>query len=110
MAEGGQLQARIEQVAATIEGLERRVDEDGIHYAIDGVAFAVVWGGHASFRLRPDIADAALKTPDVHAGSQGPGWVELAAPEPGQFALDRASSWFAASARYASESPRRRAH
>ncbi len=110
MAGGEQLQGRIEQVAATIDGLDRRIDEDGVHYAIDGVPFSVVSGNRASFRLRPDVADAALKTPDVHAGRQGPGWVELETTEADQFALDRASSWFAAGARFASETPRRRAH
>ena len=101
--------ARIEQAAAMVDGLERRADEDGMRYSMDGVLFAVVENGRASFRLRPDVADAALKTPDVHAGRQ-PGWVELRAAQPDQFTLDRATSWFTSAARYAAESPQRRTH
>jgi hypothetical protein len=109
VAEADEMAARIEQAAATVDGIERRADEDGIRYSVDGVLFAVVERGHASFRLRPDVADAALKTPDVHAGTQT-GWVELRDAHPDQFALDRASSWFTSAARYAAESPQSRTH
>ncbi len=110
VAEGDELAARIEQAAVTVEGIERQADPDGVRYSVDGVLFAVVAAGRASFRLRPDVAEAALATPDVHAASLGPGWVELRPAGPDQFALDRASSWFTAAARYAGESPRRRTH
>ena len=105
-----ELAARIEQAAAMIDGIERVAGVDDMRYVLGGVLFAVVVGGRASFRLRPDVAEAALRTPDVHAGQQAPGWVELAAPYPDQFALDRASSWFGSAARYAAESPQRRTH
>ena len=109
MGDADEVAMRIEQAAAMVEGLDRRADADGIGYSLEGVLFAVVGNGHASFRLRPDVADAALKTPDVRAGAR-PGWVELRAPHPDQFALDRASSWFASAARFAAESPQRRMH
>lgn len=109
MTDTDEVAARIEQAAAIIDGIERRADEDGIRYSLDGVMFAVVEHGRASFRLRPDVADAALKTPDVAAGSR-PGWVDLRAGHPDQFALDRATSWFTSAARYAAESPQKRTH
>ncbi len=106
-----QLATRIEATAAAIDGVERRAVPDGTRYLLDGVEFAAVSGAGATFRLRPDIAEAALKTPDVRHGEAGAGWVELRPSHVDQFALDRATSWFAAAARFAAESePGRRTH
>jgi hypothetical protein len=98
-----ELATRIEATAAAIDDIERRVVQDGTRYLLDGVEFAAVSGAMAAFRLRPDIAEAALKTPDVRRAA-APGWVELRPVRLDQFALDRATSWFAAAARYAAES------
>ena len=101
MAEVDELAIRLEEVASTLDGITRRAVESGVEYATGGRVFAMVEPGRASFRLRPDVAEAALNTPDVRAGDRGPGWVSLAPAEPDRFALDRAISWFAAAARYA---------
>ena len=103
MAGSDELAARIEQAAAAIEGVQRQAESTGVRYAVAGVAFAFVSGDRAVLRLRPDIAEAALGTPDVRASDLGAGWVELAPSELDRFALDRAASWFAAAARYAAE-------
>ncbi len=111
MAANDDLARHIEQVAATIEGIERNVGAAGVGYGLRGVLFAVVGVESATFRLRPDIAEAALATPDVRRSDRGPGWVTLVPHAVDQFALDRAGSWFAAAARYASETaPGRRAN
>jgi hypothetical protein len=106
-----ELAARIEATAAAIAGVERNVVAHGTRYLLDGVEFAAVTAGAASFRLRPDLAAAALLTPGVRPGDRGPGWVDLVPAQLDQFALDRAASWFGAAARYAAEaSPGRRTH
>lgn len=111
MAETGELAGRIEQAASTLEGIERTADESGVEYAIAGVAFAAVGKGRASFRLRPDVAEAALHTPGVRTLDRGPGWIELVPAELDRFTVDRAISWFASAARYAAEDARaRRVH
>ncbi len=111
MAETEDLAGRIEQVAATVEDVERHVDAAEVRYGLRGVAFAAVSAGSAAFRLRPDVAEAALATPDVRPSDRGPGWVTLAPDVFDRFALDRAASWFAAAARYAAETaPGRRAN
>ena len=103
MAGSDELAARIEQAAAATEGVQRQAESTGVRYAVAGVAFAFVSGDRAVLRLRPDIAEAACGTPDVRASDLGAGWVELAPSELDRFALDRATSWFAAAARYAAE-------
>lgn len=103
MAGGEELAARIEQSAAATEGVQRQAESTGVRYAVAGVPFAFVSRDRAVFRLRPDVAEAALGTPDVRASDLGAGWVELVPAELDRFALDRATSWFAAAARYAAE-------
>lgn len=111
MAETDELASRIEQVASTFDGIERTAGVAGVEYAVSGVTFAAVGSGRASFRLRPDVADAALHTPGVRALDRGPGWVELAPVDLDRFAIDRATSWFAAAARHAADTERgRRTH
>ncbi|MGC8633817.1 MAG: hypothetical protein ACP5VP_04010 [Candidatus Limnocylindrales bacterium] len=111
MGAPGELGTRIELAASSIEGVERRAEVGGFRYALAGVDFALVSGARCAFRLRPELAEAALGTPDVRPSAVGEGWVELAPAEFDRFALDRATSWFAAAARYAAETgPGRRLH
>ncbi len=111
MAETDELATRIEATAAAIPGIERHAVADGTRYLIDGVEFAALSTRRASFRLRPDVAAAALKTPDVQGSDLGPGWVDLTPMQLDQFVFDRATSWFAAAARFAAETePGRRTH
>jgi len=106
-----ELATRIEAIAAAIPGIERHAVPEGTRYLLGGVEFAAISRGLASFRLRQDVAVAALKTPGVAASDRGPGWVELVARHLDQFTLDRATSWFAAAARFAAEAePGRRLH
>jgi len=98
-----ELATRIEAIAAAIPGIERHAVPEGTRYLLGGVEFAAISSGLASFRLRQDVAVAALKTPGVAASGRGPGWVELVARHLDQFTLDRATSWFGAAARFAAE-------
>lgn len=105
MAEVGrsELQAYIEDVAAELPDVSAREEPAGIRYEAGGVPFALVGRDRASFRLRPDVAGAATRTPNVRLSDRGPEWVELAPVELDRFALDRAESWFVSAYRYAAE-------
>lgn len=98
-----ELRERIEEVAADLPDVTVEAGPDGLRYGTGGVAFAVVGTDRAAFRLRPDVASAATRTPNVRASERGAGWVELVPPQLDQFAIDRAESWFESACRYAQE-------
>ena len=57
----------------------------------------------AEFRLRPDVASAAVRTPDVGASDRGPEWVTFSPPSLDRFALDRLTAWFEFAWRHATD-------
>jgi hypothetical protein len=59
----------------------------------DGTLVGVIEPAALQVRLRPAIAGAALRTPDVEASPRGDGWVRFAPPEMDDFARDRAIAW-----------------
>ncbi len=95
------LHERLDEVAAELGGIERLAQADVVSYRVGGVTFALVEGPRASFRLKGDIAQAALRTPGVRASGRGPGWVELEPERVDLFTLDRAVAWFESAARHA---------
>ena len=84
----------LEDVAEELGSVGRHALKGATEYRRDGVAFALSDAGSAEFRLRPDVAAAALRTPAVRASDRGPGWVRFAPEQLDQFALDRATAWF----------------
>jgi len=90
----------LEDVADEL-GAERRGVHGTTEYRRAGVAFAASGEGGAEFRLRPDIAAAALRTPAVRPSARGPGWVRFEPQQLDQFGLDRATAWFEAAWREA---------
>lgn len=97
------LQMRLDEIAGLLEGVSRHAGDGDVRYERDGVPFAVVTGERAAFRLTPDIARAALRTPDVRSSDRGPGWVELVPGHLDVFTVDRAVSWFESAARRAGD-------
>lgn len=75
-------------------GVEGQPVDGGVDYAVGDVAVAEVRGGTAAFRLRPDVATAAARTPDGAIDSRGPEWVSFTPRSLDRFARDRVSSWF----------------
>lgn len=69
----------------------------------DGVVFAVIDAGGvaASFRLDPEFAEAARRTPDVAASPRGEAWVTFRPAALDEHAEDRALAWFEAAHRRA---------
>jgi hypothetical protein len=68
-----------------------------------GSLAAVVGPGVLEVRLRPAIAAAALRTPDVTASPRGAGWVRFAPAAFDDFARDRAVAWLESAVRLAEE-------
>jgi len=64
---------------------------------------AVLAPGALEARLRPAVAAAALRTPDVVASRRGAGWVRFAPSELDDFARDRAIAWLESAVRLVTE-------
>jgi hypothetical protein len=95
-----------DRLAAALDDVGRHVVGKAVEYARAGVTFATLDAGRLSFRLRPEIVAAALRTPDTTPSSRGHEWIALAlvATVPDSFALDRAEAWFESAWRFAGES------
>ncbi len=97
------------------ELFEELMDDDGsparssprsdgsIAWQVGGVDFSVVdpTGMAVSFRLDPELAAAAQRTPDVSASALGPAWVRFQPALLDDHAEDRALAWFEAAYRRA---------
>jgi hypothetical protein len=55
--------------------------------------FAVVEGNIVTLRLRPDIAEAALRTPGTAPSSRGPEWIEFMVKPADPQDVDRLRAW-----------------
>lgn len=95
----------IESLAAELAGLHRRDTGGVVEYALSGSVFAAREGEQVSFRLRPDVAAAALGTPGTVRSPRGSDWVTLAPGAVDAFVLDRVRAWFENAWRLAGESP-----
>ena len=76
------------------QDLERHEAGDAVEFLRRGRPFAAATDASAEFRLRPDVAAAALRTPDVRASERGPEWVAFSPGALDRFALDRLTAWF----------------
>jgi hypothetical protein len=74
-------------VAVTVEGASSA-------YALGGRTFAVASGRAFEADLGPEVAAAAMRTPDVRTSSRGPGWIRLDPPLIDDHAADRVIAWF----------------
>jgi hypothetical protein len=92
----------IDDRAESLDGVDRSSAGRSTSYSRTGRVFAIVDDGGFEFMVGDVIAGAALRTPDVAAGS-GAGWVRFAPSELDQPALDRAIAWFEAAWRRAGE-------
>jgi hypothetical protein len=55
--------------------------------------FAVVNGNTVTLRLRPDIAEAALRTTGTAASERGPEWIDFAVQPGNPQDVDRLRAW-----------------
>jgi hypothetical protein len=93
----------LDEAAARLEAVERRpaTGGDAVEWSIGGRVFAAATSDRATFRLAPEVAAAALRTPDTMASDRGRDWVAFAPAEVDQYAIDRATAWLASAWRRA---------
>ena len=91
----------LEVAARELPGVERRGAAGSVEYLRKGQPFAIVEARTASFRLAPDVAAAALRTPGTAASPRGTDWVALDLSSPDRFTVDRARAWLVSASRIA---------
>jgi hypothetical protein len=96
-------EARFDEAAARIDGVRRHSTPGGVRYERGGVEFTTVAAAQVAFRLVPDIARAALRTPEATPSERGEGWIVLSPDRVDVFTCDRAVSWFESAARHAAD-------
>jgi hypothetical protein len=80
------------------------VDRGGlIEYVVHSTPFARAEGTAASFRMRPEVVAAAMRTEDTAASALGRDWVEFRPRRWDRYALDRAVAWFGLARRLAGD-------
>ncbi len=94
----------MDRLAVELDGVERLAAADAVEYARGGLVFAARESGGLSFRLRPEVVDAALRTPDTARSSRGAQWIALSPSGADPFTLDRVAAWFESAWRLAGES------
>jgi hypothetical protein len=87
------LEALVVEHAATLEDAEIGGVSGAPEILVRGMPVAVVEPEGFDVHLRPAVAAAALRTPDVMASPRGLGWVRLAPAVLDGFATDRALAW-----------------
>jgi hypothetical protein len=93
----------IDRLADELLGVGRRESGQAVEFVRGGVVFAVREGPRLSFRLRPEIVLAAVRTPDTSASPRGAEWVALESNADDTFTLDRLKAWFEAAWRLSGE-------
>ena len=93
----------IERLAGELEDVRRRATGRTVEFDRAGVVFATREAGILSFRLRAEIAEVALRTPETAPSTRGPEWVALTAAGTYAFTVDRAAAWFESAWRLAGE-------
>lgn len=100
----GPLQAFVLDHADAFDDIAEFVAEgDGHRVVVTGTLVAVVEADAIEVRLRPAVADAALRTPDTTASARGRGWVRFAPADLDDLSRDRALAWLDSAVRLAAE-------
>jgi nitrogen fixation/metabolism regulation signal transduction histidine kinase len=95
----------VDRVAGELEEVRRREVGKAVEYDRAGIVFAAREAGRLSFRLRADIAEHALRTPETSKSPRGREWVTLASEVTDTFTVDRAAAWFESAWRLAGDLP-----
>jgi hypothetical protein len=95
----------IDRLADELADIHRHESGTLVEYVRGATVFAARQGTIVSFRLRPEVAEAALRTPDTVRSSRGAGWITLQPRVVDGFALDRELAWFESAWRLAGVSP-----
>ena len=91
----------VDEAVSTLTGVDRTADGRATVLVRAGRPFAAVTGEILEFRLDPQVAAAALRTPHTAASSRGTGWIRFAPPVLDQYAVDRGTAWLGHAWRHA---------
>jgi len=81
------------QVAATLADVTTTTTGASTELRRGAIVFAALEGEAVQLRLRPDVADAVLRTPDTSVSTRGEDWVRFAPPTLDRYAEDRLRAW-----------------
>jgi hypothetical protein len=95
----------VDRLAGELEEVRRRDFGKAVEYDRAGIVFAAREAGRLSFRLRADIAEHALRTPETSKSGRGREWVTLGSEATDTFTVDRAAAWFESAWRLAGDLP-----
>jgi hypothetical protein len=95
----------VDRLAGELDEVRRKQVGQAVEYDRAGVVFAAREAGRLSFRLRADIAEHALHTPETSKSPRGREWVTLASEATDTFTVDRAAAWFESAWRLAGDLP-----
>jgi hypothetical protein len=99
----GSVGQALAELAASAPGVETRRTPRGADYLANGVLFARSDALTGSFRLRPEIATAALRTEGTRPSPLGREWVAFTPVRFDRYALDRVTAWFELARRVAGD-------
>ena len=99
----GSLAGTLAEHVAALAAVDLRGDARAREVVVAGSVVAVLEPAALEVRLRPAVAAAALRTPDVEVSPRGRGWVRFAPPDVDEFARDRAIAWLESAVRLAAE-------
>ena len=91
----------LDALAAQLGEVTESRDGGATAYERVGTRFARSSPEGIELRLPPDIAEAALRTPDTEAVAGQPGWVRFRPRSTERHVSDRAEAWFRTAWRHA---------
>ena len=98
---GPDLMVLAAELAAELDDVGSAGDGGVVAYRRGSTVFARVSADALEVRLPPDIADAALRTPDTLALPEGVGWLRFTPVGRERHVVDRATAWFQMAWRHA---------
>ncbi len=97
------LERQVAALAARLPGVTTAPGGAGRAWSRGSVEFAVVGPFGVEIRLDPQVASAAVRTPDTASSPRGPEWVRFNPHELDAHALDRLHAWLELAHRRAGE-------
>lgn len=91
----------LDALAPQLGEVTRTSDGPATAYERGSTTFARSSPEGIELRLPPDIAEAALRTPDTAPHGDGGGWVRFAPRSGERHVIDRAEAWFRTAWRHA---------
>jgi hypothetical protein len=85
--------AAVEDIASDLDEVDTTTTNGGFELRRGSRLFAIVNGAAVEFRLRADVADAVLRTPDTASSGRGNEWVRFEPKVIDASVEDRLAAW-----------------